>query len=384
MGKGSGTAMADDVPTYPRITIVNGGAKRVYFYTVLTNPARVQTPVVGKITKQSGSGPTTIRCPAGRSRLRRPMRRLIPILLLVALAACGDDAPPVADAPTPAPTASAAPSETSEPPAASGGGAPFVGSLAVDPGDGTLIAGTGLGLYRLEAGAKRARPFDGELTTPSGSGAISPNLVLRFTGPGELIGSGHPKGGGSQLPEDLGLIRSPDGGATWESVSLLGEEDLHALDARGDVVAGQPVEAARVLVSTDGGRSFEERTPPSAPLDLDLDPANPRRIAITTADGLFVSNDGGAGWRQRDVLTTETHLAWSETGPLFRVDAAGIVQASEDGGDSWEQRGNAGGSPTTVTVDGEGRLYVALAGGVIARSSDGGKRFEELARLSAP
>jgi len=54
MGKGFGTAMADDVPTYPRITIVNGGAKRVYFYTVLTNPARVQTPVVGKITKQSG------------------------------------------------------------------------------------------------------------------------------------------------------------------------------------------------------------------------------------------------------------------------------------------------------------------------------------------
>ena len=54
MGKGSGKAMADDVPTYPRITIVNGGAKRVYFYTVMTNPARVQAPVVGKITKVGG------------------------------------------------------------------------------------------------------------------------------------------------------------------------------------------------------------------------------------------------------------------------------------------------------------------------------------------
>jgi len=54
MGKGSGKAMADDVPTYPKVTIVNGGAKRVYFYTVMTNPARVQTPVVGKITKLSG------------------------------------------------------------------------------------------------------------------------------------------------------------------------------------------------------------------------------------------------------------------------------------------------------------------------------------------
>jgi hypothetical protein len=54
MGKGTAKAMADDVPTYPKITIVNGGAKRVYFYTVMTNPARVQVPVVGKITKLSG------------------------------------------------------------------------------------------------------------------------------------------------------------------------------------------------------------------------------------------------------------------------------------------------------------------------------------------
>jgi hypothetical protein len=54
MGKGSGKAMADDVPTYPKITIVNGGARRVYFYTVMTNPARVQVPVVGKISKRSG------------------------------------------------------------------------------------------------------------------------------------------------------------------------------------------------------------------------------------------------------------------------------------------------------------------------------------------
>jgi hypothetical protein len=104
-------------------------------------------------------------------------------------------------------------------------------------------------------------------------------------------------------------------------------------------------------------------------------------MAITTADGLFVSRDGGGSWRQRDVLTTETHLAWSETGTLYRVDAGGVVQASEDGGGSWEQAGNAGGPPTTVTVDAEGRLYVALAGARIVRSSDGGKSFEELVRL---
>jgi hypothetical protein len=54
MGSGSGSAFADTVITHPRITVVNGGAKRVYLYTVLDNPARVQAPVPGVIKKLSG------------------------------------------------------------------------------------------------------------------------------------------------------------------------------------------------------------------------------------------------------------------------------------------------------------------------------------------
>ena len=318
-----------------------------------------------------------------RCTLRRHVRRLVPLLLLATLAACGGDEEPAAE---PAATATQTAAPTTEPAEPSGGstGAPYVGSLTVDPGDGTLIAGTGLGLYRLEPGKQRAKPFDGQLTTPDASGPISPNLVLRYTGPGELIASGHPKDAGSGLPENLGLIRSEDGGATWRPLALLGEQDLHALDVRGETIAGQPAEAAEVLVSSDGGRSFETRTPPSAPLDVDIDPQDPQRIAITTADGLFVSRDGGGSWRQREVLTTETHLAWADDGPLYRVDASGIVQTSGDGGESWERAGDAGGSPTTATVDAEGRLYVALPGGVIARSDDGGKTFEELTTLEAP
>jgi hypothetical protein len=50
MGSGTGNAYADTVITHPKITVVNGGAKRVYFYTVLNNPARVQLPVIGKLS----------------------------------------------------------------------------------------------------------------------------------------------------------------------------------------------------------------------------------------------------------------------------------------------------------------------------------------------
>lgn len=54
MGSGVGNAYADTVITHPHITVVNGGASKVYFYTVLTNPARVQQPVAGYIKPASG------------------------------------------------------------------------------------------------------------------------------------------------------------------------------------------------------------------------------------------------------------------------------------------------------------------------------------------
>jgi hypothetical protein len=54
MGTGTGSAFADTVLTHPHITVVNGGATRTYLYTVLDNPARVQAPVPGVITKMTG------------------------------------------------------------------------------------------------------------------------------------------------------------------------------------------------------------------------------------------------------------------------------------------------------------------------------------------
>jgi hypothetical protein len=51
MGSATGSAWADDVITRPKVTFINGGARRICFYTVLTNPARVRTCVPGTVTK---------------------------------------------------------------------------------------------------------------------------------------------------------------------------------------------------------------------------------------------------------------------------------------------------------------------------------------------
>lgn len=54
MGKGKAWAFADTVRTTADITVVNGGADRVFFYTTMTNPAVVQLPVEGKIRTLRG------------------------------------------------------------------------------------------------------------------------------------------------------------------------------------------------------------------------------------------------------------------------------------------------------------------------------------------
>jgi hypothetical protein len=73
MGSGTGDAYADTTITHPQITVVNGGASTIYFYTVLNNPARVQEPVIGHISRMGGKWayslsvtvPTNLRIVAG-------------------------------------------------------------------------------------------------------------------------------------------------------------------------------------------------------------------------------------------------------------------------------------------------------------------------------
>jgi len=54
MGRASGVAWADQERTRPRVQIVNGGPRRVWFYTTLFNPAFVQEAVPGFISKVRG------------------------------------------------------------------------------------------------------------------------------------------------------------------------------------------------------------------------------------------------------------------------------------------------------------------------------------------
>jgi hypothetical protein len=305
------------------------------------------------------------------------VRARLALLVLLVLAGCGGDEPAGTTAestPTPNPTIEA---EPSEPGSAANA---YIGSLAVDPGDGTLMIGTGLGLFRAEKGARKAERVTGQLTTPDGAGPVSSNLVIRYAGPGNLLGSGHPEGGGSGLPENLGLMRSGDAGDTWEPISQLGESDFHILQALGDRVVAVRVDETDIQVSGDGGAGFEPRTPPDMPLDVAFDPQDPSRMVVATQQGTFSSSDEGSTWRPRDPNPTE-QLAWGEPDALYRSDPGGAIKVSADGGASWKDRGNVGLSVNELAVDDEGTLYASVPGGEVHTSADGGATWKRLLRL---
>jgi hypothetical protein len=256
------------------------------------------------------------------------------------------------------------------------GDPPYIGSLSVNPGDGSVLMASNTGLFKIPKAGGTPAKVTGKLKTPDGEGSVSESLVARFTGPDELIASGHPSGD-STLPAALGLIHSADAGSTWESVSELGTSDFHALSRSGDILVAPLYGQAQILLSRDDGKTFEPRVAPMALVDLAADPDDPKRWAATSESGIFVSVDEGRTWRQRDP-TPNVRLAWHAGDELYRIDPGGPVKVSADGGETWKDRGNTGGEPQALSVDDAGALYAATLDGKVQKSEDGGKTWTAL------
>jgi hypothetical protein len=254
---------------------------------------------------------------------------------------------------------------------------PYIGSLSVNPADSALFMATNTGLFRVHEGTAEPERISGRLSTPEGDGEISEALVTRFTGPDELLASGHPAAG-QALPPVLGLVRSDDAGKTWTPVSQLGQADFHTLDVSQGTLVAALYGQAQVLVSTDEGRTWETKTAPMPLVDLAVDPGDPKRWIATSERGIFVTTDGGQTWRQHDA-TPNVRIDWPEGGDVHRIDPGGPLKTSPDGGESWEDAGDTGGEPQALLVDGE-TVYVALFDGTLKVSEDGGATFTDRLR----
>ena len=250
-------------------------------------------------------------------------------------------------------------------PQTSVGALAHVHGLGVNPSDDALIIATHTGLFRSAEGDRRAQPYGDSRQDVMGFSVL---------GPDRFVGSGHPAADDTSLPPNLGLIRSSDAGRTWKPVALLGEADFHVLESTGRTVYGFDGTQGRLMVSDDGGSSFEQRTSPAPMFDLAIDPSDADRAVAATEAGLFGSRDAGERWRPlRDDLAGL--LAWPGRDRLYLVDGSGTVQVSTDQGERWQPAGSIGGQPAAFVAY-EDELYAALSDGTIKRSTDRGATWQ--------
>lgn len=236
-----------------------------------------------------------------------------------------------------------------------------VHGLGVDPADGTLYAGTHHGLFRVTGDAVEG---------PVG-GLTQDFMGFTVAGDGRFLASGHP-GPGQPGPGALGLLESTDGGETWDSRSLSGQADFHALEFRHGRVWGVDAMTGELLTSKDL-RAWETLARITA-YDVAVSPHDPDTILVTTPQGPFLSTDGGASLEPMAGAAPVALVSWADDGTLVGVETGGRVHVLPADSDAWESRGELDAPPEAVHAVDPETVYAA-ADGRLWRSTDGGATF---------
>jgi hypothetical protein len=296
------------------------------------------------------------------------VRRLATFTALLVLAAgCGGSEPDVPSAPVKAKSERLV--DFSKKP-------PYVNTLDIDPQTKEFLLTTNRGFWRISQDGSKVTQVKGTITDSGKTAGVGTFLEIRATGPGQLLGSGHPDQAG-KLPNFLGLLSSADGGKTWSAVARLGDADLHKIILRHDKLYAFDAILSAMLISGDGGKTFtEEFTPRGLIIDFEVDPADEKRIIASTEEELFRTEDGGRSWRP---LTPAKgiRMAWVEPKLLYRADADGSIKTSEDGGTRWKDVGSVGGEPYELHATGPKSLFLVLSDGSILETTDGGATWRD-------
>lgn len=244
-----------------------------------------------------------------------------------------------------------------------------VHGLGIDPADDALYVATHEGVVTV-----------GEDGTVQRVSDEADYMGFTVTGPGTFLGSGHPAPG-SDEPPNRGLIQSTDAGRTWETLSLAGEVDFHALDYADETIYGYDSTGGLLRVSTDGGTEWDERAQLAA-ADIAVSPEDPDVVLATTENGVATSSDGGETFDTGAADPLIAYLDWGAPGALYGIDVEGVLLRSADDGATWEEAGTVpGGQPQALTAVDADHILAATMDGVY-ESRDGGGTFTQVLPLA--
>ncbi len=211
------------------------------------------------------------------------------------------------------------------------------------------------------------------------------------------------------MAQDWNVIRSDDGGASWQLV-------LHGAGENGSVVIdpAAPLDAVAIgtarglVVSSDGGLTWSQPSLPgtkdgSALFNAGGDvvtytPSDPSTVYAATADGVFVSHDAGATWSKPpwpiaipslvvvDPTDPNTIIVGSRNvAGWMGYATSGSLFITHDGGTTWATvpLDGASGYPSSAAFDPVDSSIVLVSmsvgpgsGGGVLISRDGGTTFE--------
>ena len=124
----------------------------------------------------------------------------------------------------------------------------------------------------------------------------------------DLYSSGHPAPD-SSLVNPFGLMRSRDGGKTWQRLGLEGESDFHILGAGWNshaIYVWNPAANSRMLApglhfTLDEGKSWKVSRAVGLegdPIAVAAHPDDPKLVALATSRGIFESGDSGESFQR--------------------------------------------------------------------------------------
>lgn len=199
-----------------------------------------------------------------------------------------------------------------------------------------------------------------------------------------LVAAGNPDA--LTLGTHNGLYQSSDGGRTWRSTTLVGQDAMNLGRAEGGVTwtAGHNVFAK----SVDGGVTWQDVRPDGLPhLDIHgfaVDPRDQRTLlAALAGEGIYRSKDGGESFElvTREVGAGVMALAVMPDGRVLAGDMQRGLFASADEGRTWKPMLQAGLMGIAVNPK-EPERIVATGPGILL-STDGGRNWDQVLPVEA-
>jgi photosystem II stability/assembly factor-like uncharacterized protein len=168
-----------------------------------------------------------------------------------------------------------------------------------------------------------------------------------------LYSSGHPAPG-SGLVNPFGLIRSRDGGKTWDKLGLEGETDFHLLATgwtTNAIYVWNPAPSSRMRApglhyTVNDGFAWKRanaRGLAGEPRALAVHPDNVQIVAVATSEGLYLSSDSGEHF-------SKAAVNGEGLSALFDLEGKSVWYGSFDGRPRLTRLSLSGGEPTEIPL----------------------------------